>query len=235
MKNIIIFGVLAVIVVGAGAYFFVMNKEVEEPVSDQGTLVEDTSMSFFITSANPGKGADLGGLKGADAYCAQLAEAAGVKGKTWRAYLSAGATADNAMENARDRIGDGPWFNAKGDLIAENVYRLHSDENNLNKNTAVTEKGEIVSGRGDEVNVHDILTGSTMDGMLAVDPDKKDTTCNNWTSGSEGSAIVGHHDRVGIDDSAPMKSWNASHASRGCSLENLKSTGGGGLFYCFAQ
>ncbi|MBY0539153.1 hypothetical protein K2P56_01795 [Patescibacteria group bacterium] len=196
---------------------------------------EDTSMSFFITSANPGKGGDLGGIKGADAYCAQLAEAVGVTGKTWRAYLSSYFTDENPAVNAKDRIGNGPWYNAKGKLIAENVFRLHSDQNNLNKNTALTEKGEVVSGRGDEVNVHDILTGSTMEGMLAVDSSGKDTTCDNWTSSTDGSAVVGHHDRVGIDDSAPMKSWNASHASRGCSLENLKSTGGGGLFYCFAQ
>ena len=169
---------------------------------------------------------------GADAYCGQLAEAAGVTGKTWRAYLSAGATADNPVVNARERIGYGPWYNAKGVLIAENGPQLHG-ENNLNKETALTEKGEVVSGRGDEVNMHDMLTGADANGLYAAGP--IDTTCHNWTSSDEGSAYVGHHDRIGINDSAPMKSWNSSHETRGCSMEDLKATGGGGLFYCFAQ
>lgn len=231
MKYSIPLTVLALVIIGAGVYFFMNPKPAEAPELP----AEDTSMSFFITSANPGKGGDLGGIKGADAYCAQLAESVGVTGKVWRAYLSSGFTDETPLVNARDRIGNGPWYNAKGVLIAENIFRLHSDENNLNKNTALTEKGEVVSGRGDEVNVHDILTGSTADGMLAIDSAGKDTTCNNWSSSTDGSAIVGHHDRIGIDDSAPMKSWNASHGSRGCSMENLKSTGGGGLFYCFAE
>jgi hypothetical protein len=191
-----------------------------------------SQMSFFITSSNPGFGGDLGGLLGADMYCTKLAEAVGVKDKTWRAYLSATATANTGMVNARDRIGSGPWHNAKGELVASNLEELHG-ENNLNKMTALTEKGEVVFGRGDTVNLHDILTGSNADGTLFVS--STDTTCNNWTSSLEGSAQVGHHDRIGINDSAPMKSWNSSHASRGCSLDNLKSTGGGGLFYCFAD
>ena len=186
---------------------------------------QDATMSFFVTSENPGKGADLGGLEGADAWCASLAEAAGVTGKTWRAYLS------TSTENARDRIGDGPWVNAKGETIAESLAALH-DENapGLTKQTALNEKGEVVNGRGDEPNRHDILTGSLPDGTAAPE------TCEDWTAGgTEGAAIVGHHDRTGLDDSAPAKSWNSSHTSRGgCSLEALRGTGGDGLFYCFA-
>ncbi|MGB3502289.1 MAG: hypothetical protein WBA44_11740 [Mesorhizobium sp.] len=185
---------------------------------------QDNSMSFFVTSANPGKGGDLGGLAGADAYCDQLATAAGSTGKTWKAYLSTDA------EDAKDRIGAGPWVNAKGVKLADDVASLHSDANNLTKDTALDEKGEVISGRGDTPNRHDILTGSNADGTKAAE------TCGNWTmSGADGAAIVGHHDRVGIDDSAPMKSWNHSHATRGgCSMEAFKSTGGDGLFYCFA-
>ncbi|MGB6119034.1 MAG: hypothetical protein WBF87_12515 [Mesorhizobium sp.] len=185
---------------------------------------QDNSMSFFVTSANPGKGGDLGGLAGADAYCDQLATAAGSTGKTWKAYLSTDA------EDAKDRIGAGPWVNAKGVKVADDVASLHSDANNLTKDTALDEKGEVISGRGDTPNRHDILTGSNADGTKAAE------TCGNWTlSGADGAAIVGHHDRVGIDDSAPMKSWNHSHPTRGgCSMEAFKSTGGDGLFYCFA-
>ncbi len=185
-------------------------------------------MSFFLTSANPGKGADLGGLAGADAYCGKLAASAGAGNKTWRAYLS---TSGATPVNARDRIGNGPWTNAKGELVAANVAELHGS-NKLNKQTALTEKGGMVSGRGDPVNLHDILTGSTDDGRASAEA--KDTTCGNWTLSGAGSAIVGHHDRMGLNDSAPMKSWNSSHGSRGCSLDDLKATGGGGLMYCFA-
>lgn len=185
---------------------------------------QDNAMSFFITSANPGKGGDLGGLAGADAYCTQLAEAAGSSGKTWKAYLSTDA------ENAKDRVGTGPWFNAKGVKIADDVANLHSDANNLNKETGLDEKGNVINGRGDTPNRHDILTGSNADGTAAAE------TCGNWTmGGTEGAAMVGHHDRVGINDSAPMKSWNQSHPSRGgCSIEAFNGTGGDGLFYCFA-
>jgi hypothetical protein len=187
-----------------------------------------SGMSFFVTSGNPGKGADFGGLAGADAYCSKLAASAGAGGKTWRAYLSAtGAT----PVNARDRIGKGPWMNAKGEVVAANVAELHGS-NKLNKQTALTETGAMVSGRGDPVNLHDILTGSTDDGRASTEA--KDTTCGNWTLSGAGSAIVGHHDRIGLNDSAPMKSWNSSHPSRGCSLDDLKATGGGGLIYCFA-
>ncbi len=188
-------------------------------------------MSFFVTSVNPGKGADFGGLAGADAYCDSLAASAGAPGRNWRAYLSTSASAGAAAVNARDRIGKGPWKNSKGELLASSVEELHAS-NNLGKLTALTEKGEVISGRGDAVNLHDILTGSTPEGR-ALEAGK-DSTCGNWTQSGEGSAIVGHHDRTGLDESAPAKSWNSSHATRGCGLDQLKTTGGAGLLYCFA-
>jgi hypothetical protein len=193
---------------------------------------QQATMTFFLTSAGPGKGADLGGLEGADRHCQQLAQAAGAGGKTWHAYLS---TQGNGAVNARDRIGKGPWQNAKGVEIAKSVDQLHGD-NNLTKQTALSEKGEVINGRGDSPNRHDVLTGSQPDGTaFAVGEDK---TCGNWTKSGAGSAIVGHHDRQGLNESAPMKSWNSSHPSRGsdggCSQSDLKSTGGDGLFYCFA-
>lgn len=197
-----------------------------------GAGASTSPMSFFVTSANPGKGADLGGLAGADAYCQKLASASGAGAKNWRAYLSSTAAGGGAAVNARDRIGRGPWKNAKGLTVASSVDDLHSADNQLSKQNSLTEKGEVISGRGDTVNLHDILTGSTADGR--VDASAPDTTCGNWTKSGEGSAIVGHHDRIGLTDTAPAKSWNASHASRGCGVEALKSTGGGGLFYCFA-
>ncbi len=189
-------------------------------------------MSFFVTSANPGKGADFGGLAGADAYCGKLAADAGAGGKNWKAYLS---TTGAGSVNARDRIGKGPWQNAKGMVVATSVADLHSANNKLSKATALTEKGEGISGRGDPVNLHDILTGSAEDGRVdAAAAAKGDTTCGNWTLSGAGSAIVGHHDRIGLNESAPMKSWNASHGTRGCDMASLKATGGGGLMYCFA-
>ena len=181
---------------------------------------QDANMSFFITSANPGSGADLGGLEGADAYCATLAAAAGVTGKTWAAYLS------SSTENARDRIGTGPWMNAAGVIVAENVGGLHSDDNKLSKENSLSEIGKVINGRGDNPNRHDILTGSGLDGTLVG------SACGDWTSNGEGSAMVGHHDRTGGGDHPT--SWNSAHGSRGCSLENLRGTGGDGLFYCFA-
>lgn len=189
------------------------------------TSSQEATMSFFVTSVGSGKGADLGGLAGADAHCSSLAEAAGVTGKTWRAYLSTSDT------DARDRIGKGPWFNAKGVKIADDVASLHSDANAITKQTALDEKGQMVNGRGDTPNRHDVLTGSKPDGTKIADQ-----TCGDWTlSGAEGVAMMGHHDRTGLDDSAAAKSWNSSHASRGgCSQEALKGTGGDGLFYCFA-
>lgn len=187
-----------------------------------GMAARSQDMSFFITSSGPGDGANLGGLAGADAHCQKLAEAAGAGGKTWRAYLS------TSSENARDRIGTGPWRNAKGEVIAESLEALHGDANAITKQTALTETGEPVNGRGDTPNRHDILTGSNPDGTAA------DKTCSDWTANGEGSAIVGHHDRMGLRDDAASKSWNSSHPSRGCSQEALQATGGDGLFYCFA-
>jgi hypothetical protein len=187
------------------------------------------SMTFFVTSV--GKGADLGGLAGADRHCQSLAQAAGAGNRTWRAYLS---TSGAGGVNARDRIGRGPWQNAKGVVIARDVDDLHRDNNNLTKQTNLTEKGEIVSGRGDPVNTHDVLTGSQANGRAY--PADKDMTCGNYTkSGADGAVQMGHSDRQGLTDDAVAKSWNSSHASRGgCSQEALKGTGGAGLFYCFA-
>ena len=186
---------------------------------------QDGTMSFFVTSANPGSGGNFGGIEGADAHCASLAEAAGVAGATWRAYLS------TSTENARDRIGSGPWVNAAGVTVAESVDQLHSADNNLTKDTALNEMGEVVNGRGDSPNRHDILTGSLPDGTVA-----EGMTCEDWTSdGVETAGMVGHHDRMGLDESDASKSWNSSHASRGgCGLEALQGTGGDGLLYCFA-
>jgi hypothetical protein len=181
------------------------------------------SMTFFVTSTGLGDGAKLGGLEGADAHCTQLAEAAGSTGKTWVAYLSAEGV------NAKDRIGTGPWQNFKGDVIATDVGNLHSDSNNLTKQTALTETGAIVNGRGDTPNQHDILTGSNADGTLAAGQ-----TCGDWTLNGEGEAMLGHSDRLGPETNPNGTSWNASHASRGCGQENLVSTGGAGLLYCFA-
>jgi hypothetical protein len=187
-------------------------------------------MSFFLTSANPGQGGDLGGLAGADAHCQSLAQAAGAGGRTWRAYLSTQGA--NAV-NARDRIGAGPWRNARGEVIARSVADLHGDSNNLTRQSALTERGAPVNGRGEQPNNHDILTGSKEDGT-AFDG-SQDRTCRSWThGGTEGSAMVGHHDRQGLRDDAASKSWNTSHATRNCTMEGFRATGGAGLFYCFA-
>ena len=191
---------------------------------------EDTSMSFFLTSEGPGNGAALGGLAGADQYCQSLAEGVGAGDKVWHAYFSTTASDGQPAVNARDRIGSGPWYNANEIMIAESVEDLHSEDNNLTKETQLDEKGEMVNGRGDDPNRHDILTGSQPDGT-AFSGDE-DTTCGNWTSSGEGSARVGHHDRQGGGDDGT--SWNSAHGSRGCSQENLQGTGGNGLFYCFA-
>lgn len=191
---------------------------------------QDTRMSFFLTGAGPGNGADLGGVAGADQHCQALAAAVGAGDRTWRAYLSTTASDDQAAVNARDRIGSGPWYNAKNVMIAESVGDLHSDGNNLTKETQLNEKGEVVNGRGDRPNRHDILTGSQLDGTAFSG--EEDTTCENWTSSGEGSARVGHHDRQGGGQNPT--SWNSAHGSRGCSQEDLQGTGGDGLFYCFA-
>ena len=193
---------------------------------------QQATMSFFVTSVGPGKGADLGGLAGADAYCQTLAKAAGSTETNWHAYLSTTEPGGAAGVNARDRIGKGPWSNAKGVVIAKDIEDLHSDHNNLTKETALTEKGETVPGRGAPVNMHDALTGSDPQGLYSTAGG--DTTCGNWSkSGDDGSAILGHIDRVGLKESRHMVSWNSAHGSRGCSQDGLKSTGGAGLFYCF--
>ena len=190
-------------------------------------------MGFFITSAGPGDGGNLGGLAGADAHCLKLAQGSGAAARVWRAYLSATAAAGQPPVNARDRIGSGPWYNAKGALIAWNVADLHGDihrdRNSINREFALDEQGQPVRGRGDTPNQHDILTGSDSNGRSVLGG-AANTTCNNWTSNSVGSAMVGHHDRSGGGNS----SWNAAHASRGCGQADLVATGGAGLFYCFA-
>lgn len=188
-------------------------------------------MSFFITSSGSGKGADFGGLAGADRHCQTLATAAGASGHTWHAYLSTSATAGSPAVNARDRIGKGPWKNAKGVVVANNVAELHGT-NNLDKQTAVTEKGDIVNASGDTPNKHDILTGSQADGTAY--PPGEDKTCHNWTSSSDGAVQVGHHNRFGTNDPVLGKSWNSAHTTPGCSDEALRKTGGAGLLYCFA-
>src|SRR5262245_50234807 len=200
-----------------------------------GVSAQQNPMSFFVTSAGSGNGANLGGLAGADKICQNLATAAGSKAKTFHAYLSAAASGGQPAVNAKDRIGSGPWYNAKGVMIAKSGADLHSDANNIKKDTALTEKGAVVNGVGDTPNQHDILTGSAADGTLqppaAPNPD---ATCGNWTSAADGmgSAQLGHVDRMGRG--AAAASWNSSHGSRGCSQANLVMTGGNGYLYCFA-
>jgi hypothetical protein len=197
---------------------------------------QTANMSFFITSAGPGKGGDLGGLAGADNQCQRLAQSAGAGGKSWHAYLSTQAVGGSDAVNARDRIGKGPWQNAKGVVVAKDVADLHSASNNLTKETALTEKGDVNNGRGDTPNRHDILTGSQADGTAF--PPGTDRTCGNWMSSAQGAAMVGHADRQGLRDDEASHSWNSSHPSRGpdggCSQADLRSTGGDGLLYCFA-
>jgi hypothetical protein len=192
---------------------------------------QKSGMTFFITSVGSGKGADLGGLAGADKHCQARAEAAGVGNRTWRAYLSTSAAEGKPAVDARDRIGKGPWQNAKGIVVAKNVDELHG-KNNISKETALSEKGERINARGDTPNMHDILTGSQPDGRALTG--SEDRTCGNWTSSSDGAAMVGHHDRMGLRDDESSRSWNSSHASRGCSQDALRGSGGNGLFYCFA-
>jgi hypothetical protein len=194
-------------------------------------------MTFFVTSVNPGKGGDLGGLEGADRHCQTLAQAAGGGDRPWRAYLSTQAPklADTNFVNARDRIGSGPWQNAKGEVIARSVDELHSASSNLNKQTALNEKGQLVNGRTEKPNTHDILTGSRPDGTAFPGAPFADMTCGNWTKGgADGAAMTGHHDRVGPLDAAWAVSWNSAHPTLGCSPEKIRPTGGEGLFYCFA-
>ena len=203
--------------------------------SSGAAQAQQAGISFFVTSNGVGKGADLGGIEGADRHCQQLAQAAGAGSRTWHAYLSTQAADGKPAVNARDRIGKGPWQNAKGTVVAKDVDELHA-ANNQTKQTALTEKGEVVNGRGDTPNKHDALTGTMPDGK-ATPPDE-DKTCKNWTSSTQGTAIVGHIDRQGIGDNEAARSWNSSHPSRGpdggCSQADLRSTGGDGLFFCFA-
>jgi hypothetical protein len=200
-----------------------------------GARAQENAMTFFVTSAGPGKGGDLGGLQGADSHCEMLAQAVGAGSRTWRAYLSTQADGGTAAVNARDRIGDGPWQNVKGVVIAKDVDELHGT-NNLTKQTALSEKGDVINGYGDKPNRHDILTGTQPDGSAF--PAGEDRTCRNWTSSAEGKAMVGHSDRKGTSPPPTDKSWNSSHLSRGpdggCSQADLKTTGGDGLLYCFA-
>ena len=203
---------------------------------------EKPQMSFFVTSVGTGQGANLGGLVGADALCQKLASGAGAGNRTWRAYLSTSAADGKPAVNARDRIGKGPWYNAKGQSIADNLQDLHADQNNISeknhirKETAVDEKGNPVNGHGDKPNKHDILTGSQYDGTAY--PSGEDMTCSNWTAGNStkfpGKAQLGHHDRHGLTPTSGL-SWNSAHASRGCGQEDLISSGGAGLIYCFAE
>jgi hypothetical protein len=205
-------------------------------VATQPAQAQSADTSFFVTSVGIGNGANLGGLAGADNYCQTLAQAAGTGAKTWRAYLSTQGADGKPAVNARDRIGKGPWQNSKGVVIARDAAELHGAANNLTKQTALTEKGEVNNGRGDVPNRHDVLTGSQPDGTAFAGAD--DRTCKNWTSSTQGSAMLGHADRIGLRDDDASKSWNSSHPSRGpdggCSQADLKSTGGDGLFYCFA-
>ena len=203
--------------------------------ASSGGLAQQANMTFFVTSAGPGKGAGLGGLAGADRLCQQLAQSVGAGSHTWHAYLSTQAADGQTAVNARDRIGRGPWQNSKGVVVAKDVEELHG-ANNLTKQTDLTEKGDIVNGRGDTPNKHDALTGSQPDGKAF--PPGEDRTCRNWTTSTQGAAMVGHTDRIGMRDDDASKSWNSSHPSRGpdggCSQTDLRSTGGDGLFYCFA-
>jgi len=219
-RNAMLAAVFGLLIVAASVQVLAQQNQEQEP------------MGFFITSVGPGNGADLGGLEGADAHCQSLAEAVGAGGRAWRAYLSTQAAGGRPAVNARDRIGDGPWANAEGLRIAANVDDLHYNNANIRYEHALNERGERVNSgaMGDSSSMHDILTGSRLDGTAF--PPGEDRTCGNWTSSGEGSAMVGHHDRFTF--STPGSPWNTAHASRGCSQQDLVGTGGNGLFYCFA-
>jgi hypothetical protein len=223
-KRNVLSAVTSVMLLSAGMLSAALAQDAPKAKSKNG-------MTFFVTSAGSGKGADLGGLAGADQHCQTLAKAAGAGKHTWHAYLSTSPEGTNPAVNARDRIGKGPWRNAKGEVIASNAKQLHA-ENKITKQTALNEKGEVVNGRGDTPNRHDMLTGSQPDGTAFATG--QDMTCGNWTKSGDGSAMLGHHDRMGLRDDAESKSWNSSHPSKGCSQEALRGTGGDGLFYCFA-
>jgi hypothetical protein len=227
MKHAICFGYVVSASVLCGASF---EAQAQQPPP------QSPNMTFFVTGAGSGKGGDLGGLEGADRHCQELAQRAGAGNKTWRAYLSTQATEGKPASNARDRIGRGPWQNFKGEIVAQDVDDLHSDNNKLGSQTSLTERGSVIPGVGYAPNRHDVLTGSQPDGRAF--PAGEDRTCSNWTNSTQGSAMVGHVDRKGLRDDAASRSWNSSHPSRGpdggCSQADLRSTGGDGLFYCFA-
>lgn len=227
MKIAICFGLVVSAAARSGEFF---AAQAQQPPP------QSPNMTFFVTGAGPGKGADLGGIEGADRHCQELAQRAGAGIKTWRAYLSTQATEGKPAIKARDRIGHGPWQNFKGEIVAQNIDDLHSDNNKLGSQTSLTERGSMVPGVGYAPNRHDVLTGSQPDGRAF--PAGEDRTCSSWTSSSQGSAMVGHIDRKGLRDDAASRSWNSSHPSRGpdggCSQADLRSTGGDGLFYCFA-
>ena len=226
---------VAITIVGVGLFASAgcttedTNTAEEPSVAQEAEAAQDTTMSFFITSVGPGDGANLGGLDGADAHCQMLAEAAGSTGRVWRAYLSQSASDGQPAVNARDRIGSGPWYNSNGVEVASSVSDLHSANNELSKENSISETGQVINGRGDDPNMHDVLTGSQLDGTAFSDGE--DHTCGNWTSNGAGSAQAGHQDRQGGGDNPT--SWNAAHGSQGCSQDDLIGTGGNGLYYCF--
>src|SRR5258706_1404944 len=219
------------VMVAAGILVTAMSG-VQAQDKAKGKAASKGDMTFFVTSVGKGNGADLGGLEGADAHCNALAKAAGSKHSNWKAYLSTSLPGGDAGVSARYGVGKGPWRNAKGVVVEKNVADLHSDKANITKETAFAEKGEPINGRGDKPNEHDILAGSDPSGRFSTAGG--DTTCGNWTKSGDGSAIVGHHDRTGLKDTWHMKSWNSSHASRGCGQAQQKASGGAGLLYCFA-
>jgi hypothetical protein len=226
---------IKLLAVSAFALFAASAALAQQPAAPPA-LPQAPNMSFFVTGAGSGKGADLGGIEGADRHCQMLAERHGAGGKTWRAYLSTQAADGKPALDARDRVGKGPWQNFKGTVVAASVDDLHSDNNKLSFDNSLSERGFIIPGAGFAPNRHDVLTGSTMEGRAF--PAGEDRTCRNWSSSTQGAAMVGHIDRKGLNDSAAMKSWNSSHPSRGpeggCSAADLRGTGGDGLFYCFA-
>ncbi len=209
----------------------------QQPPAAPPPLPQAPNMSFFVTGNGPGKGADLGGIEGADRHCQTLAERHGAVGKTWRAYLSTQPADGKPAINARERIGNGPWQNFKGTAVAASLDELHSDNNKLGFDNSLSERGQIIPGAGFVPNRHDVLTGSTPEGRAF--PAGDDRTCRNWTSATQGAAMVGHIDKKGLRDDVPSRSWNSSHPSRGpdggCSQNDLRGTGGDGLFYCFAS
>lgn len=232
-----VLGLAAVLVLGmVGAASTQQPPATPAPPAAGPQPPQSPNMTFFIVSSGPGKGADLGGLAGADARCQQFAQRAGAGAKTWRAYLSTQAEGNTPAVNARDRIGTGPWQNFKGEVIARTVDELHGDANKMGPTTTITEAGNMVPTSGFTPNYHDVLTGSTADGRAF--PAGEDRTCKNWTSSTAGAAMLGHMDRRGLTDDATARSWNSSHPSRGaeggCSARDLNGTGGNGLYYCFA-